>query len=176
MKNTNEAEKNIGKTLLIRLNSLDKGERSVLRRTVGRSLSQIDVRALETAFRVMPDDRQTELRQSAWLLALGVGSLWDAGIVHKTMGFADMLRLYKNNQNMNGMDHLFRGLLDTRFDGEDGYLAGKIGRLARMLWANDQTVMPDVNQLLYDIDSWNDEKRTIQIRWAQRYYQKSTQY
>ena len=84
MKNTNEAEKNIGKTLLIRLNSLDKGERSVLRRTVGRSLSQIDVRALETAFRVMPDDRQTELRQSAWLLALGVGSLWDAGIVHKT--------------------------------------------------------------------------------------------
>ena len=63
-----------------------------------------------------------------------------------------------------------RSLLDARWE-EDGYLTGKLCKLARMLKADNRQLMPDVDALLYDLLHWNSDSRFVQIRWAQQYYQ-----
>ena len=57
------------------------------------------------------------------------------------------------------------------FPEEDGYLSAKLCRLARMLRSDNRQVMPDVDSLLRDVLYWNNDRRTVQLRWAQRYFQ-----
>lgn len=82
---------------------------------------------------------------------------------------AQMLRDYNKSHKTNGMDSRLRSLFDARWD-KDGYLAGKLARLARMLRADDRQTLPDMDQLLADLRFWNSDSRDVQLRWANEYY------
>lgn len=85
---------------------------------------------------------------------------------------ADLLRRLAKRQATEGMDARIRSLLDTRWE-EDGYLSAKLCRLARMLRSDNRQVMPDIDALLTDVLYWNGDRRAVQLRWAQQYFQTS---
>lgn len=153
-----------------RAQRLSIGERAALRRMAGQPLSVADGRALQAFFHALPPETQfIEREQRVWFTVLCIACLWDVEEAHAAGSLAGMLRSYTRRHETNGMDNRFRSLLDARWD-EDGYLAGKLARLARMLRADDRQAMPDMDQLLDDLRWWNSDGRRVQLRWANEYY------
>ncbi len=102
---------------------------------------------------------------------MGIACLWrtEEATVHGDI--VGMLAVLEQKRDTHGIGAKIRGLLDMRWDDEDGYLAAKLGRLARMLRAEDASVMPDMDELLNDLTTWNDDNRKTQRRWAQVFFQ-----
>lgn len=155
-------------SVIERARRLSVGERASLRRSAGQPLSATDGRALQALFRALPPGTPT-YEQGAWFTALCIACLWDVEEARISESMACMLRSYARLQDTSGMDSRIRSLLDARWD-EDGYLAGKLARLARMLRASDRLKMPDMDRLLDDLLGWNSDKRYVQLRWANEYY------
>lgn len=158
--------------LLERLDLLSDGERAVLRRAAGQPLSRADGRALQALFRVMPRDiafRKNNNEYAQWFAAITIACLWRLDEVRSNDSFARLLRNYAIVHESVSMDSRMRAVLDARWE-DDGYLAGKLARLARMLRAEDRQRMPDIGQLLDDLQKWNWDNRSVQLRWAREYY------
>lgn len=157
------------KILIDRLRELSAGERAALRRNAGKRLAEADGMTLSVFFRIAP--HQLNLRQQeCWFSAMTIACLWKLEETNCGDEFPIMLRKYAIRQATDGMERKVRSLLDASWE-EDGYLTGKLCRLARMLKADNRLLMPDVEQLLYDLLHWNSDNRFVQIRWAQQYYQ-----
>ncbi len=176
--------------ILEQLKQLSKGERAALRRCAGQPLSMADGRALQALFHAMPAGTPP-YEQGKWLAVLSIACLWDVEEASVGNSMARMLRAYiqkgqqqddadgersgteKHSEGSGGrkssMDDRVQRLLDARWD-EDGYLAGKLSRVARMLRANDGEKMPDMDQLFNDLKRWNSDRRSVQLRWANEYY------
>lgn len=157
-------------SVIERAKRLSVGERAALRRSAGQPLAAADGRALQALFRALPPEMQfREREQRAWFAALSIACLWDVEEARVDASMPRMLRAYATKQKTDGLENRIRSLLDARWD-EDGYLIGKLARLARMLRANDRQRMPDMDQLLDDLLGWNSDKRYVQLRWANEYY------
>jgi hypothetical protein len=102
---------------------------------------------------------------------MGIACLWRAEEVSVRGDIVGMLHTLEQKRDTNGIGVKIRGLLDMRWDDEDGYLAAKLGRLARMLRAEDAGAMPDIDMLFSDLNTWNDDNRKTQRRWAQVFFQ-----
>lgn len=151
------------------LSKLSSGERVALRRDAGKCLAEASGMSLSAFYRICP--RTTSLRQQeCWFSAVTIACLWNIDEARNGGDMAVMLRQYANRQATNGMESRLRALLDARWE-NDGYLTAKLCRLARMLRSDNRQLMPDPDQLLYDLLHWNSDSRFIQLRWAQRYYQ-----
>lgn len=157
------------KTLVDRLRELSPGERAALRREAGKGLAEADGMTLSVFFRIAPHHLNRR-QQDCWFSAMTIACLWNPEEAVCGDEFPIMLRKYALRQTTNGMEKKMRSLLDASWE-EDGYLAAKLCRLARMLKADNRQQMPNVEQLLYDLLHWNSDSRFVQIRWAQQYYQ-----
>lgn len=155
--------------LVNEIKKLSAGERAALRREAGRKLHDASGRALAAFYRVVPQGLDVK-KQECWFCALTIACLWDVETASEGSCMAEMLRQLAKRQATGGMDARIRSLLDTSWE-EDGFLAAKINRLARMLRSDNRQVMPDINSLLTDLLYWNNDHRTVQLRWAQRYFQ-----
>lgn len=156
-------------TIVSELSKLSTGERTALRRDAGNCLAEAGGTALSAFFRLCPRTA-SQWQQECWFSAVTIACLWNTDEARNGGDMAVMLRQYANRQATNGMEGKLRALLDTRWE-NDGYLAAKLCRLARMLRSDNRQLMPDPDQLLYDLLHWNSDNRFIQLRWAQRYYQ-----
>lgn len=151
-----------------RLRRLSVGERAVLRRAAGLPLSMADGRALQALFHALPPGTRTDA-QGKWFTALSIACLWDVDEARVGAGFPRMLRAYSLSMGNDSLDTRVSKLLDLRWD-DDGYLAGKLARLARMLRSDDRGTMPDMDQFLKDLLLWNSDSRSVQLRWANEFY------
>ena len=100
-----------------------------------------------------------------WFTILTIACLWNVNEVTRFVDMPEMLRECASEC----MDRRIRALLDTRWD-DAGYFAGKLARIAHMLRAKDQWTMPDGWLLLDDLNKWNYDSRSAQLRWARKYY------
>lgn len=157
-------------TVLQGIDRLTTGERASLRHTVGRTMAEADGRALEAFYKVMPPDMKP-WQQGRCFAVLGIACLWRPGEATVRGDIVSMLAALEMKRDTHGIGAKIRGLLDMRWDDEDGYLAVKLGRLARMLRAEDAGAMPDMDMLLSDLNTWNDDNRKTQRRWAQVFFQ-----
>lgn len=156
-------------TIVSALSKLSIGERTALRRDAGKSLAEASGMALAAFFRICPLGSSLH-QQECWFSVVTMACLWNIDEARNGGDMAVMLRQYANRQATNGMESKLRALLDARWE-NDGYLAAKLCRLARMLRSDNRQLMPDPDQLLYDLLHWNSDSRFVQLRWAQRYYQ-----
>jgi hypothetical protein len=152
------------------LNRLTNGEHASLRHTVGRTMAEADGRALEAFYKAIPPAVKP-WQQGRCFTVMGIACLWRAEEVSVRGDIVGMLHTLEQKRDTNGIGVKIRGLLDMRWDDEDGYLAAKLGRLARMLRAEDAGAMPDIDMLFSDLNTWNDDNRKTQRRWAQVFFQ-----
>lgn len=157
------------KTLVDHLRELSPGERAALRRDAGKCLAEADGMTLSVFFRVVPH-HLSRRQQECWFSAMTIACLWNPEEAVCTEELPIMLRKYALRQATDGVERKIRSLLDASWE-EDGYLTAKLCRLARRLKADNRQLMPNVEQLLYDLLHWNSDSRFVQIRWAQQYYQ-----
>lgn len=157
-------------TVLQGLDRLTTGERASLRHTVGRTMAEADGRALEAFYKVMPPDVKP-WQQGRYFTLLSIACLWKLGEATVRGDIVSMLASLELKRETHGIGAKIRGLLDMRWDDEEGYLAVKLGRLARMLRADDAGAMPDMDLLMGDLNAWNDDSRKTQRRWAQAFFQ-----
>ena len=157
--------------LVEEMKKLSVGERAALRREAGGKLCDASGRALAAFYRVVPQGLSAR-KQECWFCVLTIACLWNVEDAREGDSMPELLRQLAKHQATGGMDARIRSLLDTRWE-EDGYLSAKLCRLARMLRSDNWQVMPDADSLLTDVLYWNNERRTVQLRWAQRYFQTS---
>lgn len=155
--------------LVNEIKKLSVGERAALRREAGRQLRNASARALAAFYRAIPPGLNDK-KQECWFCVLTIACLWDVEAVSEGGCMAEMLRQLAKRQASGGMDARIRSLLDTRRE-EDGFLSAKLSRLARMLRSDNRQLMPDINSLLTDLLHWNNDRRSVQLRWAQQYFQ-----
>ena len=160
---------NKSNNVLDRLEQLSNKERTALKREAGKCMANASSLALSVFFRAAPPELNRR-QQECWFTAMTLACLWNVEETHVRENMALMLRKYAKKQETKGMDRRIRALLDTRWE-DDGYLTGKLSRLARMLRNDNPYIMPNVDQLLDDLLHWNSDSRYVQLRWAQRFYQ-----
>ena len=151
------------------LHKLTSGECAALCREAGKCMADASAQALAVFYRIAPPELNRR-QQECWFTAITLACLWNVEEAQAGDEFAVMLKKYARKQETGGTDKKIRTLLDTRWE-EDGYLAAKLSRLARMLRSDNRSIMPDVDRLLDDLLHWNSDSRYVQLRWAQRFYQ-----
>ena len=62
-----------------------------------------------------------------------------------------------------------RTLLDTDYQDDDGFLIGKLARLAKQIHSSEKRLFPDCEQLYSDLLKWNSSYRGVQRRWMELY-------
>ena len=147
--------------------SLGRGDQAVLRRTVGRPISEASARAHAIFFRsLLGRPRQNE--EEILFAVAGWICLWRE-ISPSSISFADSVRLLrsKGESEIKSFDKLMSHILDLPLDG-DGYLLDKIGRIMRRL-SNDGLSL-DFARLAKDLRYWNSDNQSVQLRWAREYY------
>lgn len=147
-----------------KLDSLDKGSYTTLRRSCGKTLSDAGAEATLLFFRLLPKD-VTSREMNRWFLAACAFCLWDQG----TRGRIPMPKAFAKYQKSEGTDSFqsrFATLLDTPWT-EDGFFSSKLTRLLKALKAKGYAV--DANDLLMSLLGWNNDSRSVQIIWAQSF-------
>ena len=160
---------NKNNNILDRLGQLSNKERAALKREAGKCMANASSLALSVFFHTAPPELNRH-QQECWFTAMTLACLWNVEETHVRDNMAVMLRKYAKKQETKGMDRRIRALLDTRWE-DDGYLTGKLSRLARMLRNDNPHIMPNVDRLLDDLLHWNSASRYVQLRWAQHFYQ-----
>ena len=145
------------KTMMDRLMALSIGERAALKREAGKCLAEADAEALTVFFRIVPRGLKI-WEQECWFSVATIACLWKLNEADAAGGRTE------------GVEKKLQALLDARCD-NDGYFSGKLSRLARMLKSKMPYRMPDFDRLWADLKHWNSDKRFVQIRWVQLFYQ-----
>ena len=151
------------------VNDLTVGQQAALRRSAGRSLKEADAMALQAFFAALPPQRQWE-QERAFTTAC-IMCLWKAEERGTAVPFAKCLgalRRLKAAEGTKGLDSRFRSIIDTPWNDDDGYLATKLVRLAKML-KSSAVGYPDPDTLYYDLKNWEHPERFVQRRWMEQY-------
>lgn len=151
------------------INGLTVGQQASLRRSAGRLLKEVNAAALQAFFVAIPPQKQWD-QEKAFATACII-CLWkqeervSAEPFEKCMG---RLRISKGKDGIEGLDSRFRNIIDTHWNDEDGYLAVKLVRLAKIL-KNSGCGYPDPEMLYSDLKNWNHPDRFVQRRWMEQY-------
>lgn len=157
------------KTMMDRLMALSIGERAALKREAGKCLAEADAEALTVFFRIVPRGLKI-WEQECWFSVATIACLWKLNEADAAGEFPSLLGRYAAGGRTEGVEKKLQALLDARWD-NDGYFSGKLSRLARMLKSKMPYRMPDFDRLWADLKHWNSDKRFVQIRWVQLFYQ-----
>ena len=151
------------------VNALTTGQQAALRRCAARSVKEADAAALQAFFSALPPQKAWE-RERAFTTAC-IMCLWKPEERVSAEPFAKCLgrlRRLKGEDNWKGLDSRFRGIIDTPWNDDDGYLAVKLVRLAKML-KNSGAGYPDPESLYKDLKNWEHPDRFVQRRWMEQY-------
>lgn len=151
------------------VNDLTVGQQAALRRSAGRSLKEADAMALQAFFAALPPQRQWE-QERAFTTAC-IMCLWKPEERVSAVPFAKCLgalRRLKAAEGTKGLDSRFRSIIDTPWNDDDGYLATKLVRLAKML-KSSAVGYPDPDTLYYDLKNLEHPDRFVQRRWMEQY-------
>ena len=151
-----------------KINTLTLGQQASLRRSAGKSLDEVDAGALQAFFSSVAPQKPYD-QEKAFTVAC-IACLWKQEERSNAVSFAKCLQRLRSTKDgsTEGIDSRLRSLIDTPWNDDDGYLAAKLVRLARMLKSND-IGYPDPEELFRDLKNWDHPDRFVQRRWMEQY-------
>lgn len=148
-----------------RIDKLNKKQRIKLKRSCGSMLNEADAETLSIFYRALP--YQVKYDEDKYFAAACIHCLWDADEANrKPMENAISLLANKDAEASDSFEKRLMGLLDTPWD-EDGYLNGKLERMAKMLKQKGYAV--DGAELLDSLIAWDSADKRIQKKWIKVY-------
>lgn len=152
---------------LWRLDRLDTGERTALKRAAGTlALNATALRAFYKA---------DVCRESGWeeqrYAAMCMACLWNEQENPPVLPMQECLArmCWVDNELQEAMARRVEALLETRWSKEDDFLIGKLLNLVRMMKSKGE-YRPDFEKLAMDLRRWNNENRYVQREWLRMIY------
>ena len=151
-----------------KISTLTAGQQAALRRSAGKSLVEVDAGALQAFFSTVVPQNPYD-KEKAFTVAC-IACLWKQEERSSSAPFAKCLQRLRSSKGdaTAGIDSRFRSLIDTSWNDDDGYLAVKLTRLARMLKSSD-IGYPDPEELFKDLKNWDHPDRFVQRKWMEQY-------
>jgi len=151
-----------------KINTLTVGQQASLRRSAGKLLDEVDAGALQAFFSSVVPQKPYD-QEKAFTVAC-IACLWKQEERVNALQFAKCLQRLRSSKgdSTEGVDSRFRSLIDTPWNDDDGYLASKLVRLARMLKSAD-IGYPDPEELFKDLKNWDHPDRFVQRKWMEQY-------
>lgn len=146
------------------LQKLSKEERAVLKKGLGRTLSNADAGALFIFYKALPTGIDPTDEEAYFLV--GTSNCFWKDTNTQVKNLMHCLRDVKNESG--GMDRRIIALLDTEWNEHDGFFINKLSRLLRLISLKGYTL--DFRALLNDLLQWKHHNRIIQRGWARTYF------
>ena len=148
---------------LANLNSMQTGQRTALKRSVGIMLAGADAKAMAAFYRALPPG-VPQWQEPQWFAAACFACLWDS-VEPNGQPLEQLLAdLIRECELSDSMQHRVEVLLDTAWDA-DGYLLTKLSRIVKLVRQKTSGAL-DFASLLSDMLYWNQENQRIQQKWA----------
>ena len=155
----------MSENLLEGIQKLTTGQQAALRREAGKRMSEADAASLQAFYSAMPSDTPMYCQERLYAV-MCIMCLWKPEERKNHQHFARCLKLIKNSESSDGR---LRTLLDTYYQEDDGFLIGKLARLAKQIHSSEKRLFPDCEQLYSDLLKWNSSYRGVQRRWMEMY-------
>lgn len=147
------------------IEKLSIGQLAALRREAGKRLSEADASALQAFYTAMPYGTP-DYSQERMYAVMCIMCLWKPEERKTPMPFAKCLG---NIRQTDSADGRLCALLDTDYQDDDGFLIGKLARLAKQIHASEKRLYPDFEMLYDDLLYWNSSYRGVQRKWMAQY-------
>ena len=151
-----------------RLDQLDRGQRTALKREAGTMLSQAKGKAVRVFYQCLPCSLEP-WKEERYFAAACIHCLWEPGDSSRLPLEQIFYRLGRDAELSESLSHRIESVLDLSWS-EDGYLLTKLMRLIHLIRSKGYAV--DCDALLWDLLDWNGEQQSVQLRWARALYQK----
>lgn len=153
------------------LAKLGRGDLAELRRAAGTSIGG-DGRATAIFYRLLPPRELGYLRQDAAFL---VATLYPLNPKQRSGDLGQSLRALKEATGSPALDRRMAILLESRLDWYEeggGELPFRLRQLVRLLGSKGIGI--DWAQIADDLGNWNGERQSVQRRWAESYFRKTS--
>lgn len=147
------------------INKLTTGQQAALRREAGKRMSEADAASLQAFYSAMPPDTPPYGQERLYAV-MCIMCLWKPEERKAPLPFAKCLKMMQHTESADGR---LRALLDTDYQEDDGFLIGKLARLAKQIHSSQKQLYPDCEQLYSDLLKWNYSDRKVQRRWMETY-------
>lgn len=152
-----------------KLDALENKHRVRFKRSCGLLLKEADVETMQVFYRILPCDL-FYLEENLFFTAACIHCLWPADEEGR-MPMQECIARVKDTSE--SFEKRFTGLLETYCD-EDGYLCGKLERMAKFLRQKGYAV--DGKELLSSLIHWNHEEKWVQKEWIRAYWRGEQMY
>ncbi len=162
-----ESQKEMIRSFFQKLEQLDNGDRAALKRNIGRPITKANGAALAAFYKALPSDAGSWAESRYFTIAC-LSCLWkidEVPMVKKP--FEICLKEIRTN-GYESFDIRVRAIIDSEWDDEDGYTAGKLARVAKQM--KQRNLVLDFDALLEDLMYWNQGNRSVQRKWAKSYF------
>ena len=146
-----------------KLDALENRHRIRFKRSCGMLLKETDTETMQVFYRILPVNVYYG-DEDLWFVAACIHCLWPAEEKGRRP-MQECIACVKDSSD--SFEKRFTGLLETLW-GEDGYLCGKLERMAKYLKQKGYAV--DGAELLPALIGWNDEEKRVQKRWIKAYW------
>lgn len=147
------------------VDELDEHSRILLRRSCGKTLEDSGADAMRAFYQALPRSVK-KYEEEKWFLAACVHCLWDRGAAGEPMAQAVAELMKTSEGGTAGLQKRFVTMLDTSWE-DDGFLAGKIARMVRLLRTRGFVV--DAQDLLQALQRWDYDSRSVQRDWVKTF-------
>lgn len=156
-------------SFLKRIKSLPPGERAVLKRAVGQTLSEADGSALSVFYRYFPYGVPRG-QEDRWFAVACLACYYSAQTYKSQEETpvpleAVIARLIDSDDLSTSVQHRIEILLDTAWD-TDAAVLEKLVRLVKMVHQKSNRIPIDFGALLEDLIFWNTSTQSVQKKWA----------
>ena len=155
----------MSENLLEGIQKLTTGQQAALRREAGKRMSEADAASLQAFYSAMPSDTPMYCQERLYAV-MCIMCLWKQEERKAPVPFAKCLKMIRQTDSADGR---LRTLLDTDYQEDDGFLIGKLARLAKQIHSSEKRLFPDCEQLYSDLLKWNSSYRGVQRRWMEMY-------
>jgi len=151
-------------TFIERIDELQTGERTALKRSCGVLLNNADIRAFNAFYKALLLKVPAK-DEDIWFFAGCVRAQWDS-TQRNALPFEKAMADFSKKDGSDSFQKRFVTLLDTPWS-EDGYLAVKLTRIIKLLKQKGYVI--NAESLLRDLRGWNNEDRYVQKKWAKTF-------
>jgi CRISPR type I-E-associated protein CasB/Cse2 len=158
-----QEQENYKSEFFAKLGKLSMGDMAVLKRSLGKPLSNA-LSAAGAFFKIMPFYKAWE-EDTYFFIACAYCLFSKSNAPSKSF----IKYLCELSRESDGVEKRLISLLDTSKKNSI-YFYGKLSRMLRMIYQKGHT--PDLKELLDDLLNWEHESRYVQLKWAREFYSK----
>lgn len=141
------------------------GQRVLFKRSAGLSLNEVDAATMTAFYRILPHSVGRR-EENNWFLAACIHCLWNADTDGRQPMETALGEYASSPDASDSLRKRFINLLDIDYC-DDGYLAAKLVRVAKLLKQKGFAV--DGRTLICDLQYWNSGHRSVQKKWVRAF-------